>query len=187
MLLLGSSKEDLGKSRVDVHHPAQLADGGLAAHQRTHLLHHVGAVRPEGMTSNYLPCVGLREELQHALGLTHGQCLAVGTIESLPAFVVAALLLQLVLRQPYAGSLRRSEDGGGNDELRRVGERSATIPLLQDMLHYNFGLSLCCMGKHLAAIAVADGIDAVHGGLKMVIDMYACALVEVKAGVAEVA
>ena len=99
---------------MDVYHVAQLSDCGLAAHQHAGLLDKVGSVGTKGVASQDTSTVGLREELEHTLGLAHGQCLAIGAPESLAALVRRTFLLQHLFSGTDTGGLWLGEDSGGH-------------------------------------------------------------------------
>ena len=107
---------------MNMHHVAQLRYGGIHAHQHTDLLHNVGSMSTKDMAAQDAPGRRLAHQLQHALGLVHGQGLAIGTIEGLAALVSHALRLQLVLRQSHASRFGIGEDGSRDDRKRGEGK-----------------------------------------------------------------
>ena len=135
-----------------MHHIAQLVDGGVAAHQAADFLYDVGRMSPIGMTAHDA-VGGIGEELEHALGLVHGQCLAVGAPEGLATPVVGTAVLELVVGGSYAGCLRVGEDGRGHDvEADAVGAS-------QEVVDGSDGLHLGRMSQELATVDIAYGID----------------------------
>ena len=151
--LFRSGFEDLGERRMDVDHVGEFGKSGVLAHQNRNLLDDVGGVGTVGVTAHDPSIVGRSEELQHTLGLTHGEGLAVGTPEGLLADVRDALGLELVLRGAYTGSLGIGEDSGGHDV------ETDAVSLAQNMIDGTHGLHLCGMGKHLTTVDVADSIE----------------------------
>ena len=148
---------------MDMHHVGQFAERGVLAHEGAHLLHHVGTMGTKGMGTEDEP-IGRGEEFEHSLCLTHGKSLAIGAPERLLADIGCGTGLELVLGGTYAGSLGGGEDGSGHDV------EADAVSLTYDMVDSAHSLHLSSMGQHLTTIAVANGIDALDGGLEMVID-----------------
>lgn len=136
---------------MDVYHTAQLLDGSAHAHQHTGLLHNVGTMGTIGMTAKNPTGIGLAEEFQYTFGLAYRQGFTIGAPESLATFIGNAFFLQLVFALTYARCFRSSEDGGR--------DRAHPRPLRGwEVIYYYSGLRLCCMGQHLTAIHIADGV-----------------------------
>ena len=93
------------------------------------------------------------KEFQHAFRLAHRKGLSVGTPERLPTLVGDALLLQLVFRRTYAGSL-----GFGKDSCRHDVETNAIL-LSKNVIDSTNSLHFGSVGQHLTSVDVANGIE----------------------------
>ena len=143
---------------MDMHHVGEFAELGAFAHQHTDLLYDICSMGTVGMTAEdgASPIPSKRrgdKELQHALGLTHREGLAIGPPEGFLADVRCTRSFKLIFRWPDTGRLGLREDGGWHDV------EADTITLSQNMIDSPNSLHLSGMGKHLTTIAVADGVD----------------------------
>ena len=98
-----------------MHHIVQLLKRGVLAHQGTHLLHYVGTMGSEGMTTEDCAVGGRDAEFDVSLCLVHSQGTSVGAIHLLAHFNLHTLCLQLVLCLANTGSLGIGEYGGRHD------------------------------------------------------------------------
>jgi hypothetical protein len=134
--LFRSGFEDFGKRRMDMDHVGEFGKSGVLAHQNRNLLDDVGGVGTVGVTAHDPSIVGRSEELQHTLGLTHGEGLAVGTPEGLLADVRDAISLELVLRGANTAIQITCYDRSGK-EVKRV---TSTDPgTIEDPENQNVG------------------------------------------------
>ena len=54
------------------------------------------------------------------------------------------------------------------------------------MVHGTYSLHLCCMGQHLLAIHIANGIDTFYGSHEVLIYSYSLALIILNASIGKV-
>ena len=145
-----------------MHDIGKLGEGGVAAHQGANLLHDIGGMWPEDVTTDDSPAwVG--KQFQHSFGLVHGYRLTVGAEERLAADVFCATLLAHIFAHAYACCLGTSENGGGHDVKTYV----ARLP--KDFIHHLYSLHRGGMSQHLTAVHVADGVDALYVGAHVVV------------------
>ena len=125
----------------------------VLTHQCTDLLNQVGGMCSIYMAAHHLAS-GIGEKLQHTLRLVHRHGLAVGTIVMLYAAIISTFSLEGILRLAHAGSLRQCE------YRCRHHIEADIVATAYDSVHGPLALHLCCMGKHLSAVNVANGIHA---------------------------
>ena len=77
----------------------------------------------------------------------------------------------MVFAQAYASGFGMGEDGGG-DEVE-----ADAIGGAQDVVHGSEALEDGGVGEHLPAVHVADGVDAGHVGLQILVGGDACGAV----------
>ena len=147
----------------------QQVDGGTGIHGGNHLLDKVGSVSTADVATHNLACRVIDNHLQQAIGLVHGDSLAVAAEECLLDRHVKAALGALFLGEAHHGQLGHGEHSTGHDvELDVVGLALNGV---------QGALALCAggMGEHHATVHVADGIDAGHVGHHVVVHLDAAA------------
>ena len=135
----------------------------VLTHQCTDLLNQVGGMCSIYMAAHHLAS-GIGEKLQHTLRLVHRHGLAVGTIVMLYAAIISTFSLEGILRLAHAGSLRQCE------YRCRHHIEADIVATAYDSVHGPLALHLCCMGKHLSAVNVANGIHVLYRGEHIVVN-----------------
>ena len=121
------------------------------------------------MTTHNLTCRIIDNHLQQAVGLVHGDCLAVTAEECFLDRHVKTTLGTLLLGQSHHRQLGHGEHSTGhNVELDVVG-------LAHDGMQGTLSLSTSGMGEHHATVHITDGIHTRHVGHHVVINLDATA------------
>ena len=135
----------------------------MLAHQYTHFLDEVSAVRPKRMAADDKPR-RIGQEFEHTFGLVLRQCFAVGPMKGLMTLVGDRLLLTSIFRKANRGGFWIGKDSRRhNVESDRVGHSKDAVDHMESL--HGGGV-----GQHLPTVDIANGVDTLHGSLKMFID-----------------